>query len=241
MIIKRARGHRLYTQDGNKILDLSMDSGRAVLGHRPNGLSLTLKNAIDKGIYASYDNIYLGRLKKDLKKRFPDHPYITLHNYEAKIVDHFKTEIKDPLFDEIAGATLAYWRPFLETPDSENIILLYPMPGLNCTTLLISKNKIDLEEDLISPVLLAGILKSFYDYDMVNKKIDKKTYDVYNQVPNSVLKAPYLILDRDVETYNKLCLDASKSDIMLNSKKSFIVLPPDYSDGEIKRVLSLLS
>ncbi|MBN2619272.1 MAG: hypothetical protein JXR64_13250, partial [Spirochaetales bacterium] len=176
MIIKRARGHRLYTTKGEKILDLYMDNGRAVLGHRPNGLSLTLKNSIERGLYANYPNIYLNRLVKDLKKRFPAFTYFAILENEDKLSRIIPNPIDDPLFTDCSNSNIAYWRPFLEVPNTNYLVLLYPFPGLNSVTIVVSKEPLAIENDNISPILLSGIVKSFYEYDMALKEFNPNNY-----------------------------------------------------------------
>ncbi|MGL1890533.1 MAG: hypothetical protein OCD02_02850 [Spirochaetaceae bacterium] len=240
MIIKRARGHRLYTTDGDKILDLSMDQGRAVLGHRPNGLSLAIKNVIERGLYAPYDNIYLKRLIKDLSIRFPDHPHVTIVNYQDKISTYFDSEILDPLYSNCFDVKLAFWRPFLNIPNSENIVVLYPLPGLNTASVLVSKKQHTLESDSISPVLLSGILRSLYDYDLEYKKFDRSNYNSFKSIQNTELLPPYLILKRDPKEYFELCAKGNKEGIMLNSSSQVAILAPDFSRGEQNKILDFL-
>ena len=177
-----------------------MDWGRGVLGHRPNGLSLVIKNVIERGLYAGYDNIYKERLINYLKKQFPDYGFITILEYEDKATGYFQCNVVDPLFTEVKKSdTLAYWRPFLKTPESDNLIILYPFPGLNSTTILLSREKPTIESDNISPILLSGILRSMYDYDMELKTFDKSEYSSYKNIRDSRLLPPYIVFDRGDE------------------------------------------
>jgi len=49
-VIRRARGYRLYGQDGRRYLDLWQGGGRALLGHRPARVTTVLKNVISTGL-----------------------------------------------------------------------------------------------------------------------------------------------------------------------------------------------
>lgn len=240
MNIKRARGHRLYTTCGKRIIDLSMDNGRAVIGHRPNGLSLTIKNSIDRGIYASYDSIYVNRLIKYIKNTFSEYKHVTILKYEEKIESFFNTTISDPLIEDCSNSLVAYWRPFIESPKCNNLVLLYPLPGLNSVSILISKEKLELESDNISPILLSGILRSFYDYDIEYKKFNKDDFLVYGSIKDSILKPPYLILNKDNAQYKKLYEEGLKSDILINDKTPILVLSNEFSKGEQQKILTLL-
>lgn len=241
MKIKRARGHRLYTVDGKKIIDLSMDRGRAVIGHRPNGLSLTLKNSIDRGIYAAYDNIYVDRLVKYINKTFVGYDYVTILDNEYKVADFFKCDIADPLTDDANNAVVSYWRPFLDNQKCDNLVLLYPLPGLNSISVLISKEKHSLKSDKVSPVLLSGILRSFYDYDAEVKDFTIDNFHMYKNIKNTTLKPPYLVLDIEDEDYKKLYEEGLKAGILLNDTKQFLVLTSDFSKGEVSQILNLLN
>lgn len=237
MLLKRARGHRLYTEANKKILDLSMDYGRAVLGHRPNGLSLALKNSIERGIYASYGSKFHTRLENYLKGMFPDHPNITFLS-SIKIIESSKT-ILDPLVDP-ANGEYGYWRPFLKSPDYNNIILLYPLPGINSVVVMVSKGTPEFESEDVSPVLVSGILRSMYDYDRALLKFKENSYNRFKDLPNSVLIPPYLVSTLNEKSYRELCCKAMDQGVLLNSKSQINILPNDYSDGEVKKLLKVL-
>ena len=63
-VINRARDFRLYTCSGQKIMDFYQDGGNAVLGHRIPGLSLSMKQSIEKGVLFPCRTRYDSRLKK---------------------------------------------------------------------------------------------------------------------------------------------------------------------------------
>lgn len=236
MNIKRARGHRLYTEENQKILDLSMDYGRAVLGHRPNGLSLSLKNSIERGIYASYDSKFTGRLRSYLNSKFPEYPYSTLLESESSLGS---IDILDPLFNKGKG-DYGYWRPFLNTPDYENLIILYPMPGLNSSVVMVSRSKPAIDSHDISPVIVGGILRSMYDYDAALKKFNPESYDIYKDLKTFNVIPPYLIYIGDGNNYNELCCSALDQGVLLNRKSPVNILATDYSSGEVKKIVQVL-
>ena len=63
-VISRARGYRLYSSSGKRIVDFYQDGGNAVLGHRAPGISLAVKQSLDKGVLFSCRTCYDSRLKK---------------------------------------------------------------------------------------------------------------------------------------------------------------------------------
>ncbi len=69
--VRRAREHRLYTVDGARWVDAWADGGRALLGHRPGGVKLRIKNELDRGLCAPYPGVWERRLEKVLLRLFP--------------------------------------------------------------------------------------------------------------------------------------------------------------------------
>ncbi len=65
--INRARGYRLYSSGGRRIVDFYQDGGNAVLGHRLSGISLSMKQVIDKGVFFSCRTRYDVRLNNAVK------------------------------------------------------------------------------------------------------------------------------------------------------------------------------
>ncbi len=64
--LRRARGYRLYTRSGQRLLDLYQDDGRAFLGHDPKGVSRAMKAEMDRGLHAPSPSPCLRRLNREL-------------------------------------------------------------------------------------------------------------------------------------------------------------------------------
>ena len=69
--IRRAREYRLYDAAGRRYLDLYQDCGRAVLGHRPDGLSKAVRNTFSRGIAADFPSANERTLVKALSRLLP--------------------------------------------------------------------------------------------------------------------------------------------------------------------------
>lgn len=136
-VISRARGHRLYGIDGTRWLDCWADGGRALAGHRPKGVSLRLKNEIDRGLYAPYPNLWERRLEKALLRMFPGYAAVRVYrNAERALellgLDHWPV---DPL-DLSPGTPYAkgvlWGRPGLpDHPRGDVLFPILPLPGLS--------------------------------------------------------------------------------------------------------------
>jgi len=64
--LRRARGYRLYTRKGARLLDFYQDDGRAFLGHDPKGVSRAMKAEIDRGLHAAGPSPHMRRLQREL-------------------------------------------------------------------------------------------------------------------------------------------------------------------------------
>ncbi|MDR2028533.1 MAG: hypothetical protein LBP93_03225, partial [Treponema sp.] len=80
--VLRARGFRLYTQGGRRLVDLWQYGGAAVLGHTPAGILRELKNTAERGLFAPLPHPLEGRLHKALARLFP-HRVFRLYAGEA--------------------------------------------------------------------------------------------------------------------------------------------------------------
>ena len=71
VLIRRARGYFLYTADGRRFLDFYQDNGRALLGHRVQGMQRVIKSTVSRGLLAPYPSVYGGRVERMVRKMFP--------------------------------------------------------------------------------------------------------------------------------------------------------------------------
>ncbi|MEI6386395.1 MAG: hypothetical protein WCQ50_07160 [Spirochaetota bacterium] len=69
--LRRARQHRFYLGNGDRILDLWQDGGRGILGARHAGLGVSIKAMLDRGLDRALPSIHDARLEKALKSRWP--------------------------------------------------------------------------------------------------------------------------------------------------------------------------
>ncbi|MDR2521358.1 MAG: hypothetical protein LBC72_02215 [Spirochaetaceae bacterium] len=69
--IARARGFRLYTEDGRRLVDLWQDGGKALLGHNPAAVTRALKNTAGRGLFAALPSRADDRFARALKTLFP--------------------------------------------------------------------------------------------------------------------------------------------------------------------------
>ena len=149
--ISRARGYRLYSREGGRYLDMYLDGGGAILGHRPEGLNRIFKSASSRGLWAPLPSASRGRLEKAVLRLVPIpfqgkvRLFPSLPAALSLISTHLpKSVLVDPLFpDALSTLTdkslpLLLWRPFTEAlfesvlgdllgPSPERPLLILPM------------------------------------------------------------------------------------------------------------------
>lgn len=138
--INRARGYFVYTAGGKRYLDMALEGGRLIMGHRQKGYALALKNVIDKGILPGYPSPYAYRLKQAVKALLGKECFVYL----------FKSEERAR---EVLGSD----------PINDPIILVLPVPVDFAPGIVVSATELDLADEPVSPVILAGAVRAVYN------------------------------------------------------------------------------
>jgi hypothetical protein len=232
--ISRARGGRLYALDGTRWLDCWADGGRGLAGHRPKGVSLRLKNEIDRGLYAPYPSIWQERLEKALLKLFPGYSEVRIfRNAEgAAAALNLSGPPVDPLdLPEGEGAEVLWGRPLLPGhPEADILFPVMPVPGLsNVQPVMMKSPGIETApSDLISPIILASLVRSCSSISDRNTPIPEGFADIWER------RGPYMLFQGDVKEYNLLFETLFARRVLIApSLKRPSILPPDISAREI--------
>ncbi len=120
--VRRARDFHLYTEDGRRLLDLYLDDGAALLGHRPGGLARELKNVLGRGLTGNLPSGYGARLARALHRVLSGHAWFGIAPTAAAawrlLREQFAdappslADVPDPLYDhDWRFAPVAWWRP----------------------------------------------------------------------------------------------------------------------------------
>jgi len=165
--VLRARGFRLYTQNGKRLIDLWLNGGAAVLGHTPPNLLRELKNTASRGLYTPLPHFTESRFLKALSKLLPGRIFRLYAAPPQELAELFKT------------GTASLWRPFTD-PASPFLVtknappLLVPvLPGIQTWRdemplgLCVIASESELAQlpagDILSPVLLSVAARGAYD------------------------------------------------------------------------------
>lgn len=239
-LISRARGHRLYAMDGTRWLDCWADGGRALAGHRPPGVSLRLKNEIDRGLYAPYPNLWTLRLQKALLRLFPDYKTVRIYRNAAAAIAAAGLDLPpaDPLdlpsyLEAEAEEKIhkALWgRPMLPGhPSAEYLLPVLPVSGLSDNQPLLSRQADPLlpESDPASPVILAALTRSCGSAGHSFPPISFPIADIWER------RGPYMCYRGRPGDYQELFESMFARKILIApSHLRPSVLPPDLSAPE---------
>lgn len=143
--LRRARGYRLYTRSGTRLLDLYQDDGRAFLGHDPNGVSRAMKAQIDRGLHAAGPSPYMRRLQRELSTLWQSLAARPETGVAQFLSESGRDWVVFPNHEQFREATSAYacvlWRPGLplntfQEPRPDAVVeLRLPLPGA-CTPIV---------------------------------------------------------------------------------------------------------
>jgi len=250
--VLRARGFHLYTEGGKRLVDLWLQGGRAVLGHKPPGVLLELKNAAERGLFSPLPHPLERRLVKALAVFFPGRSFRFYNDpssmYKALAEAGFSGPIQDPAFpDNDAGkAAVSLWRPFVEpVPATQILVPVLPCP-LGPAVLALDKS-VDASfprGELIPPVLLAPAARAVYDLAaQIRNPCRQRFYRVEKAIGGIwQRRGIYLTTRPDREKYAELFRSFLEAGFLLPPGAGEpAILPEEMSKGEETKLAELLS
>ena len=257
--VLRARAYRLYTKN-QRLVDLWLNGGAAVMGHNPPNLLRELKNTASRGLYAPFPHFTEGRFLKALSKLLPDYNFRIYSAPPQELITLFEK------------GTAKLWRPFKnpEAPfaaDDNAPLLILVIQGISlwrgglpmclCVTAqskrYAQKETAQLpENETLSPVLLATAARGVYDLlttperaKPLLQRIDKIcTQQNANKVCRWQREGIYLTLKEEIkkeewETLFKQFLEAGF--LIPPAPSQPLILPGEMSAGEEIKLAELLA
>ena len=241
--INRARGYFLYTADGKRYLDMALDGGRLVMGHRQKGYGQALKNAIDKGILPGFPSPYAHRLKQAMRALFGKDCFVYLFKGE----EHAKAAIASH------GLDYTLWRPLgsnaldlINDPINLPVILVLPVPVAFAPGVVVSKSELDFADEPVSPVILAGAVRALYNLKAFLAEADYSGWEKAGIAEACKEKwrveLPYLYPLCTRDQYPAVWDAFFEAGIILSlDYDTPSILPPELSEGTRKKVIKLLT
>ena len=250
--INRARGYFLYTADGKRYLDMALDGGRLIMGHRQKGYALAMKNAIDKGILPGFPSPYAHRLKQAVKALFGS----GCHVYLLKSEEHAKAALTEqglayelwrPLYaDTGTTSRVANARDLITDPINLPIIPVLPIPAAFVPGVVVSSSELNLSEEPVSPVILAGAVRALYSLKAFLSEVDYSCWEKDGIAEACKgkwrVELPYLYPLCSKDKYPDVWDAFFEAGIILSCNYDIpSILPPEFSEGSRKKLLKLLA
>ena len=249
--VLRARGFRLYTQDGKRLVDLWLNGGAAILGHTPPNLLRELKNTASRGLYAPLPHFSQSRFIKALSKLFPGRGF---RLYAAPPPELTK------LFNSGAAKL---WRPFTDPASpfaaEENTPFLIPvLSGIQswrgelplglCAAAAKSENQFAQlpANDILPPLLLSVAARGVYDLLASPQRAKPVLPRVDKALKASLWQRQgiYLSLKEKMENNAWAALFSQFLEagfLLPPNQNQPLILPGELSDGEEAKLAAVLS
>lgn len=222
-IVTRARGCFLYTKKGERLTDLYLENGRAILGWDSKNAGTFFKNMLNKGLTGGFICEEHSRLDKAVS---------SLLNSDRKTA-FFATKA-DALKAGLAlspQSTSIYrpWNPGkADWTDTDCVIIVPPLPWCDNTYLLAVKGE---TKDLAVQIPLAfaqktAITRAIYNLVAAIDERQEKDWFIYDPVLTKYWerKGPYLfpkISENEYDAFVSHCLDCG------------LVINPNYNEPSV--------
>jgi hypothetical protein len=251
-VVVRARGFRLYTRDGRRLIDLWQNGGAAVLGHTPPNMLRELKNTASRGLFAPLPHFLEGRFIKALSRLFPGRNFRLYSSAPAALEPLLKT-----------GAA-GFWRPYLNSQSPFAIannapaVLIPILPGIQGwrgdlpqgLCVIAAESETRLAEfpagDILPPVLLATATRGIYDL-IASPDRGKPVFPRLEKVLKKSAwqrTGIYLNLkdEPDAQTWDALFCTFLEAGFLIPPVPSQpLILPDALSDGEEAKLAAVFS
>ena len=263
--VLRARDFHLYIEGGKRLVDLWLQGGRAILGHKPPRFLAELKNAAERGLFSTLPHPMERRLIKALGEFFPGRAF-RLYNDEGALYGALGEAgragpFTDPAFpraglqqSEKTGAL--FWRPFMEDPP-EAAILIPVLPWPLGPSVLVLEKEMEASfpaGELVPPVLLAPAARALYDLTRALKDPgSKRSVKSFPKIEKALGQPPggsiwrtrgiYLTVEpeMDGEKYGIMFMHFLDGGFLIPpSQGEPLILPAAMSSGEESKLAELL-
>ncbi len=224
--IRRMRDFHLYDFNGRRYLDLYLDGGRALLGHKPGRCVLMMKNAMEKGLSAPYPGVWNARLLKQLRSVYP---FI----YGCSLIYAGGSE------------TFPQVRPFdndgtiSQLPESEAFELLLPLPGSGIARLICAAKPAVEKLPAAAPVpawLVSGLARAAAELAAFRQKFDPDVWAAFDS-PLWERRGPWLYSTLDSGRYKELFDAFLKCGILISPEPKIPSCAAYlFTSGEIKPI-----
>jgi Glutamate-1-semialdehyde aminotransferase len=249
--IRRARLWRLYSEKGERYLDFWMDGGRSILGAKGTGIGTIAKAAVDTGLTRPFPNRREARLEKALLAAYPGYEAARFYRSEerasaAALASHNALSDLSPNALEVIHPFGEYLRTEISKEPARIAMPLLPCPAPLAPAVLLFAKKEDAEAaggELVEPLYLACAERSLYEFarfrltynEELWRKADRRLKAHFER------KGPYLFPRCAAAEYGAAFASALSGGVLLSPRyEEPSLIPGDFDDGEIKRLVEAL-
>lgn len=250
--IKRSRGYLIYDTKGKRYLDFYQDSGRAVLGHRIEGVTRVIKSTVARGLTTNYPSVYKKRIQKELDLIFPYVSEFRVYRNMERAMSALSLlegeEISIDNFIDFPTKESRYgiWRPFLGSDLNwkgfDFFIPVLPFPG-DFGPVVLAVNNVDqhlMPSDDLSPMVSDMLIKSIVSLIHHSKNTSLMDMSVFESSLWERI-GPYLRFKLEVEDYSLLFRKALERSVLLPPfVNSPGIIPFHYEEGQIKGFMQMV-
>lgn len=226
--VTRARGTFLYTKKGQRLTDMFLENGRAILGWEGGSAFTFFKNFLSKGLTGSFICEDTSRLNKAVSSLlFSDRTVLAFSTNQ----DALKAGIS------ISATSTNVYKPWNPQDIAWNqvdcVLITPPLPWTSTIYLLAVKNELinsdsalKLNDIDIPFALQTAITKSIYNLIKANQERQEKDWFLYDTVLIKywTRKGPYLFPKIPENKYD---------DFITHCLKCNLVINPDYNTPSI--------
>lgn len=207
--IKRARGFFLYTEKGDRLTDMYLENGRAILGwgnnNGENGNSsfLRFKNVINRGLTGSFITSFSDSLDKAVSD---------LLDADCKAYIFYDLAKAKKMASSLSSKFVRYvpWIGLVRhnkiVPDFECALIVPPFPWTENIYILAVRDDITVMffDEYISGALESALARSIYDLIAELPHREEKDWFLYDSILQNYFErhGPYLIPKMSKEKYD---------------------------------------
>ncbi|AEF82051.1 hypothetical protein [Leadbettera azotonutricia] len=158
--VLRARDYHLYPGTSTRLVDLWLDGGKALLGHKPPKVLGELKNSAERGLFSPLPHPQEKHFIKALSRLFPNRSFRAYADGSSlnRALSHAAQDVA-PLFT---------WRPFMGNTETLSAYpLIFPvLPWPLAPLALVLDKELEPqfpEGDIIPPAILAATTRAVHN------------------------------------------------------------------------------
>ena len=244
--IKRAREYHLYDYQGRRYVDLYLNGGLCLLGHRPPGVFNVMKNTLSRGPAAEYPSTELSRYMKHLATVFPEYRVFRVYASPERALECIRSflrednlTVEDPVVDA-AGGPARLWRPFAPgMKDVPEVLLpLIPFPSSSAPVTVCFLGGNPPESDVPSPFFVAALSRVLGALEGFGRRYNESLWHSFDITGLWERKGPYLVFHQGEEEYTDLFTGLLEKGVLLPPVMPAVgIVPGEFTAGEIAPII----